>query len=110
MKLAVALTVLSALIPAASAQMLQRAEQGSVALSIDAFTHDHQSVTVKQGDTAWTETVRAAKAARLIDAAPQRSRPKVDGVAAGTVLFGYQLSTGIAYCAPIDTAKVNTDV
>jgi hypothetical protein len=105
-------TVLVALVlaPTASAQMIPRAEQGSVPLIIDAFTHAHQTVTVKSGETAWTENVRAEKAVRLVDAAVERTRPKVSGVPAGTVLFGYQLSTGIAYCAPIDLAKVNKNV
>ncbi|MDP3740232.1 MAG: hypothetical protein Q8R02_22795 [Hyphomonadaceae bacterium] len=110
MKTAIAIALLVALAPAAAAQKIARAEQGSVALSFDAFTHAHQTVTVKPGETAWTETVRAAKAVRLVEAAVERSRPKVAGVPAGTVMFGYQLSTGVAYCAPIDTARVNTDV
>jgi hypothetical protein len=96
--------------PAAAAQKIPRAEQGSVPLILDAFAHAHATVTVKQGETAWTENVRAEKAVRLLDAAVERTRPKVDGIPAGTVLFGYRLSTGFAYCAPIDLAKVNRDV
>jgi hypothetical protein len=99
-----------AMAPTAVAQKIARAEQGSVSLAFDDFKHAHQTVVVRPGEAAWTEDVRAAKAVRLVEAAVERSRPKVEGVPAGTVLFGYQLSTGLAYCAPIDLAKVNRDV
>lgn len=110
MKAIVAIALVATLAPAAAAQKISRAEEGSVPLVLDAFAHAHKTVTVKPGDTAWTESVRAEKAVRLIDAAAERSRPKAVGVPAGTILFGYQLSSGMAYCAPIDLAKVNTDV
>ncbi len=99
-----------ALAPTAMAQKIPRAEQGSVALALDDFAQAHHTVVVKQGDTAWTETVRAAQATRLIDAAVERSRPKVVGVPARTVLFGNQLAPGNADCAPNDLARANRDV
>ena len=110
MKGTIVLALAMALAPAAVAQKIPRAEQGSVPLAFDAFDHAHQTVVVKPGETAWTENIRAAKAVRLVDAILERSRPKVEGVPAGTVLFGYRLSTGMAYCAPIDLARVNRDV
>jgi hypothetical protein len=110
MKTVIVIALLAALAPAAAAQKLKRAEQGSVALVLDAFTQEHKTITVKPGEIAWTENVRPAKVVRLVDAAVERSRPKVEGIAAGTLLFNYQLSGGIAYCAPIDLARVNTDV
>ena len=104
--LALALT----LAPAAVAQKIARAEQGSVLLAFDDFKHGHTTVVVKPGEVAWTEDVRAAKAVRLVEPIVERIRPKVEGVPAGTALFGYQLATGVAYCAPIDLTKVNRDV
>jgi hypothetical protein len=106
----IVLALALALAPGAVAQKIARAEQGSVPLAFDDFKHGHTTVVVKPGDVAWTETIRAAKAVRLVEPVVERTRPKVAGVPAGTVLFGYQLSTGIAYCAPIDLAKVNRDV
>lgn len=108
--LAATLIVALAMAPTAAAQKIPRAEQGSVPLVLDEFVHARATVTVRLGETAWTETVRAEKVVRLVDAAVERTRPKVDGIPAGTVLFGYRLSTGFAYCAPIDLAKVNRDV
>ena len=49
-------------------------------LAFDNFKHGHTTVVVKPGETAWTETIRAAKAARLIDPVAERTRPKVAGV------------------------------
>jgi hypothetical protein len=102
----VVLALALALAPAGAAQKIPRAEQGSVPLVFDDFERGHTTVVVKAGETAWTENVRAADAVRLVDPVVERIRPKVDGVPAGTVLFGYRLSTGTAYCAPIDLSKV----
>jgi hypothetical protein len=99
------------LAPTADAQKIRSAEQGSVPLVLDPFTHERSVVTVKPGDTAWTEAVRPTKVVRLVDAAPPRIRPgNIDGVPAGAILFGYRLSTGFAYCPQIDTARPNTRV
>ena len=100
-----------ALAPTAAAQKIRSAEQGSVPLALDPFTHERATVTVKPGDTAWTEAVRPTKVVRLLDAAPPRVRPGgIDGVPAGALLFGYRLSTGFAYCPEIDTARMSTRV
>ena len=106
----VVLAVALALAPAAAAQKIARAEQGSVPLAFDDFKHGHTTVVVKPGEAAWTETIRAAKAVRLLEPVVERTRPKVAAVPAGTVLYGYQLSGGMAYCAPIDLTKINRDV
>jgi hypothetical protein len=106
----IAIALALSLAPTAVAQKIPRAEQGSVPLAFDDFQHGSATVVVKPGETAWTESIRAANAVRLIDPVVERTRPKVGGVPAGTVLFGYRLSTGIAFCAPIDLAKVNRDV
>ena len=68
------------------------------------------TVTVKPNDVAWTEQARPAMAVRLLDASLKRPRPNVDGVPAGTLLFGYRLSTGYAYCPPLDIDKPTRDV
>jgi hypothetical protein len=105
------LILAAALASTADAQKIRSAEQGSVPLALEPFTHERATVTVKAGETAWTEAVRPVKVVRLLDAAPPRIRPgNIEGVPAGAVLFGYRLSTGFAYCPQIDTARLNTRV
>jgi len=102
--LALALLV-AATAPAATAQKIPSAEAGVASLSFAAFAAPAETVTVKPGDAAWTEQILPAYAVRLIDEAKNRPRPGTDGVPAGTLLFGYQLSTGMAFCPPLDPAK-----
>jgi hypothetical protein len=94
-----------ALAPMAWAQKIRSAEDGAVPLAFDAFAPSQDAVTVKPGEAAWTEGVRPAMAARLLDATQKRARPVVEGVPAGTLLFGYRLSTGYAYCPALDVSK-----
>lgn len=101
-----ALAVLvAAMAPAATAQKIPSAEAGVASLTFAAFVAPAEPVTVSPGGVAWTERVLPEYAVRLIDEAKQRPRPGTDGVPAGTLLFGYQLSTGMAYCPPLDPAK-----
>lgn len=100
----------AALTPLAHAQKLRSAEDGSVPVRLDAFAPAAATVTVKPNDTAWTEAARPAMAVKLLDASIKRSRPIVEGVPAGTLLFGYRLSTGYAYCPPLDIDRPTRDV
>jgi len=97
--------VSAALAPAALAQKIPSAEAGMAPLVLAGFAPGSGPITVKPGDVAWTEQVHPALAVRLLDEAKPRVRPNVEGAAAGTLLFGYQLSTGIAYCPPLDPTK-----
>ncbi len=94
-----------ALTPAATAQKIPSAESGVAPLAFAGFAPSAATVTVKPGDTAWTEQVYPANAVRLLDPAKPRGRPGADGLPAGALLFGYQLSTGMAFCPPLNPAK-----
>jgi hypothetical protein len=98
------------LTPMASAQKLRSAEDGSVPLTFDSFTLQGSTISIKPGDAAWSEGVRPAMAVRLVDATVKRPRPAVEGVPAGTLLFGYRLSTGYAYCPSLNVEKPWKDV
>ncbi len=88
--------------PAAQADKVPRAEQGNVPLIFAPFGSLGKTTTVKTGDVAWTEQVRPAYVVRIADPAPARLRPNGSAVPAGARLFGYQLSSGMAYCAVLD--------
>ncbi len=93
----------------ASAQgKIPSAEGGSVIFALDPQTEASGPIQVSKGDVAWTETARPALVVRLLDDAIERNRPqKSDGVAAGTLLFGFRLSTGTAYCPAMDLEAHN---
>lgn len=99
-----------ALAPAASAQKLRSAEEGSVPLRFGAFAPAQTTITAKPGDTLWTETVNPAWAVKLLDPTQKRTHPIVEGVPAETLLFGYRLSSGYAYCPPLDVNRPTRDV
>lgn len=83
----------------ASAALVRSAEHGSVPLVSDAPQGLDAGVVVRPGEVAWRETMRPALNVRLTSAADARSIPgKTAGVPAGTVLFGYKLQGGVAYC------------
>jgi len=84
----------------AVAEMIPRAEKGAVIVFADAPKGLEAPTSVAKGGVAWTMAVRPALAARLLDDLAERPRPHGKPVAAGTVLFGYSLSTGTAYCPP----------
>lgn len=97
--------------PAAFADKVPRAEMGKVRLVLADATPQNKAVVLKPGELAWDELVRPADTVRLLDEAPVRIRPnKTDGAPAGAVLFGYQLSSGVAYCAPGDVSKMDRSV
>ena len=98
------------LAPAATAQKLRSAEDGQVPLTLDAFMPQQPTLIVRPGETAWTEGVRPAYAVRLLDQTETRVRPTVEGVPAGTLLFAYRLSSGYAYCPPLDVTRPTKDV
>ena len=90
----------------AHAQLVPRAEHGSVRFRLDGFERVGETVTLRGGDWAWNEALRPADVVRLVDDAVARGpRDKADGVPAGGLLFGYALSTGSAYCAPVSTTR-----
>lgn len=86
----------------AAAGMVARAEKGSVPLVAGAPQGLAAPVTLQPGQTAWTETLRPQSNVRLLDAVPPRIRPGTKGVDAGTVLYGYRLKGGFAYCPASD--------
>lgn len=94
-----------ALTPAAVAQKIPSAEAGVAPLGFATFSPPAESVTVKPGEVAWTEQVLPLYVVRLLDPAKPRPRPTTDGLPAQTLLFGYQLSTGMAYCPPLNPEK-----
>jgi hypothetical protein len=94
-----------ALAPAAVAQKIPSAEAGVAPLAFAEFSPPGETVTVKPGEVAWQERVIPLYVVRLIDPAKPRPRPNTDGLPAQTLLFGYQLSTGMAYCPPLNPDK-----
>jgi hypothetical protein len=91
--------------PAAMAQKIPSAEAGTAPLVLAPFEAPAPTISVRPGEVAWTEHLVPLYAARLIDPAKPRGRPGADGVPADTLLFGYQLSTGMAYCPPLNPEK-----
>ncbi|OYX48541.1 MAG: hypothetical protein B7Y90_10080 [Alphaproteobacteria bacterium 32-64-14] len=98
-------SVVAMMAPVAMAQKIPSAEAGVAPLAFDAFAAPAPSVTVAPGGVAWIEQIIPVYAVRLIDPAKQRPRPSTDGLPAGALLFGYQLSTGMAYCPPLNPEK-----
>ena len=91
------------LLPApADSQMIRRAENAVVELMV-LPPEDVASGAVRSGDTLWVERSFPVYVARLIDEAPERTRPRRGApLEAGTVLFGLSVTNGVAYCPPID--------
>ncbi|MDO9336842.1 MAG: hypothetical protein Q7T61_10610 [Caulobacter sp.] len=99
-RLALVLVAIAALATPASAALVPRAEQGSVPFVVGAPEGLAAPVVVRAGDVAWRETYRPFMNVRLLDEVPARKRPSTKAVAAGTVLYGYRLSGGYAFCPP----------
>lgn len=98
-----AILLTAALCGQAQAELVRRAEHGSVPLTADRPAGLENAITVRAGDVAWREAFRPAHVVRLVDAAPERKRPGLTaGLPAGTLLFAYRLSGGRAYCPVID--------
>lgn len=97
-----ALIAVAALAAPASAALVPRAEQGSVPFAAGPPEGLDAPVVIRPGDIAWRETYRPLRNVRLLDEVPARTRPGTKGVAAGTLLYGYRLSSGYAYCPPTD--------
>jgi hypothetical protein len=103
----VALALVLAATPAA-AQTVPRRESGSVRLSFGSPLGLDAPVVVREGEVAWRETARPANVVRLLSTAPVRNRPgPVIAVPAGTILYGYELSSGTAYCPRFDLGSVH---
>lgn len=87
---------------AAHAQAVSRAEHGAVPLTLAPLTVS-EPVTVARGDRVFDEKLTPYTVMRALEDGAQRVRPgPLDGVAAGDLLYGVQLSTGTAYCQRID--------
>lgn len=95
----------AALAPVAVAQKIPSAEAGVAPLALAEFSPPAETVTVKRGEVAWVEQVVPVHVVRLLDEVKFRPRPNADGLPAQTLLFGYQLSTGMAYCPPLNPEK-----
>ena len=91
--------------PAFAGKKVPSAEQGAVPFMVGAPLGLENAPTVRPGDIAWRETLRPERNVRLLDAAVARKRPAAPGVPAGTVLFGYRLGSGVAYCPPGDLSR-----
>lgn len=96
--LLIAAAFLFAAVPA-HAQLVSRAEDGTVEYLLGAPAGLDAPVEVARGDTAWTEQLRPAHVVRLTSSGADRNRPVfVPGVQEGEIVFAYQLRTGVAYC------------
>lgn len=95
----------------AAAKMVPRAEKGAILLLAEAAPAGlDQPVVVARGDVAWTETYHPQQAVRLLSPAAKRVRPTLPGLAVGTVLFAYQLPSGVAYCPRADFHAASPDI
>ena len=107
MSLPRSLLILAALVAAslapvgASAGLVPAAEKGAVVVLAGAPQGLDAPVTVRKGEAAWSQSVRPAMAVRLLDPLAERVRPHGKAIEAGQVLFGYMLSSGVAYCPSI---------
>jgi len=100
---AIGVTLSLASAAGARAEMVARSEHGVVPLVVVKVEGLETPVVVARGQVAWRVDYRPALNVRLEEDTPLRIRPgRTPGVPAGTVLFGYQLSTGVAYCQPMD--------
>lgn len=107
-RLAVAFLAGIAAIGAAHAQKIPSTEAGIVIFALESQEAMSAATTLSPGDVAWTEVARPALVVRLLDDAEERTRPrKAAAVPAGTLLFVFRLSSGDAYCAPIDPESAN---
>mgnify|MGYP001809712941 CR=1 FL=1 len=100
-----ALLGLAAPLAGAEAKVVPSAEQGSVPLLAEKPFGLESAVVVEPGGIAWREKLWPEKNVRLLDAVENRVRPPAPAVPAGTALFGYQLSSGVAYCAAADLSR-----
>lgn len=99
---AVCLSLFIALPSLSEAQMIRRAENAVVELMV-LPPEEVASGQVERGGTLWIERSFPVYVARLVDEAPERTRPRRGApLEAGTVLFGLSVTNGVAYCPPID--------
>lgn len=98
------LLILTALtVSSAHAQQVPMSEYGAVPLTLSQPEGLETSLEVQRGDVVWRDSLQPALAARALEESPVRRRPgPLDGAQPGDLLFGVQLSSGIAYCPPID--------
>ncbi|WP_135211394.1 hypothetical protein [Vitreimonas flagellata] len=89
----------------ASAQRVLTREAGSVGMSYAPWDGAIEPRIVRPGDETWVETLIIHDAVRLERDVPARVRPSALAAQAGTVLYGYQLLRGAAYCVPFDLSN-----
>jgi hypothetical protein len=93
------------------ARMIPRAERGAVALVADVGPEGlSQPVLVAKGQVAWTERFHPQYTVQLVDDVPRRIRPGAPALAAGTILYGFNLPSGLAFCPPINFRSGVPDV
>jgi hypothetical protein len=96
--LALASVVWLAVVPA-HAQLVRRAEDGTVHYLLSEPQGLDAPVEVGRDETAWTETLRPSQVVRLTGSGVDRFQPvRLPGLQAGEILFAYRLSSGLAYC------------
>ena len=97
--------LLIAFAPAANAQRVLTREAGSVRIIYAPWEGALEPRILRAGDEAWAETLIIDDAVRLERDVPARVRPGALAAQAGTVLYGYQLLRGAAYCVPFDLSN-----
>lgn len=94
-----------------NAQKIRSADTGAVDLVLlGSEGLSDEPVTVKSGESLWSEEFQPLYMKQLVDSVEKRIRPNTPGVAAGTVLIGVRLASGIAYCPAIDYDAPTTKV
>jgi hypothetical protein len=88
--------------PSADAQQVLSREAGAVELVFLPWEAPPQPRSLRSGEVAWEETLIVPDAVRLEKDVASRVRPPAQPVTAGTLLYGYQLRGGVAYCVPFD--------
>jgi len=104
MKRFVGLAATAALLIAtpAVAEIVARREAGSIEFSLSQPAGLEAPRLVQVGESAWTETLAPRHLVRLTaDSAERIRHGATPGVTAGTLMFGYTLSSGMAYCPPL---------
>ncbi|MFZ4122067.1 MAG: hypothetical protein ACOYKM_10435 [Caulobacterales bacterium] len=94
--------VAAGLVEPAGAEAIARTEAGSVPMRIVAVSSEGPWTTRIDGGVFATLTLSPFYAVRVTRDVNRRNRPgPTPGFATGTMLFGYQLEGGMAYCEPL---------
>ncbi len=96
-----ALAALAVALPCA-AEPVARDEAGTVEFQLREPQGFAERASINPGDAVWADMLRPAHLVRLTGDGVERVRPgRTPGSPAGTLLYGYNLSSGMAYCPPL---------